>query len=188
MTCDGPIYGGKTIALVGGGDASVKGVNLIAEYVKKAYLITREKELNAEPINISEMKRLGDKVEVVYETQVKEIVEKDGKLAKIVLNKPINGSEDMVVDALFVEIGALPNKEIPAQLGVTTDTEGYVTVDATMATNIPGVYAAGDATHFFGRFKQDITAAAQGAVAATTAYEYLKQNPNVCDIHAASQA
>lgn len=189
VTCDGPIYGGKTIVMVGGGDASVKGINLAAEYVKKAYLITREKELNAEPINIEEMKRLGDTIEVYYETQVKEIVATpDGKFDRIILDKPVAGSTELKVDGLFVEIGAVPNRELPAQLGITTDPAGYITVDAGMNTNVPGVFAAGDATHFFGRFKQDITAAAQGAVAATSAYEYLKHTPNVCELHASPEA
>jgi thioredoxin reductase (NADPH) len=189
VTCDGPIYTGKTIALVGGGDASVKGINLAAQYVKKAYLITREKELNAEPINIQEMKALGEKIEIISENQVEEIIPTaDGKFDKVILKKPFNGSTEMKVDGLFVEIGAEPNREIPQQMGVITDEAGYVTVDNTMATNIPGVFAAGDATHFFGRFKQDITAAAQGAVAATTAYEYIKHNPNICELHAAPEA
>ncbi|MBI2112954.1 MAG: FAD-dependent oxidoreductase, partial [Candidatus Wildermuthbacteria bacterium] len=58
------------------------------------------------------------------------------------------------------------------QLGIQLDEKGYIAVDNKMQTNIPGVFGAGDATNHFGRFKQDITAAALGAVAATSAYEY----------------
>lgn len=182
VTCDGPVYTGKTIAMVGGGDGSVKGVNLAAQYAKKIYLIAREKELNAEPINHQEMKALGDKVEVLLETEVKEIHGTAG-LEKIVLSKPFNGTTDLVVDGLFVEIGAQPNTELPKQIGVTLDKSGYVVVDAMMQTNVPGVFSAGDATNFFGRFKQDITAAATGAVAATSAYDYTKKHPSVCATH-----
>ncbi len=177
VTCDGPVYTGKTIAMVGGGDASIKGVNLAAQFAKKIYLICREKELMAEPINYEEMKRLGDKVEVYFETEVQEIVGTQ-HLEKVVLTKPINGSTDFVIDGLFIEIGAEPNRELPREIGVEMDGSGYVVVNSRMETNVPGVFAAGDATNFFGRFKQDITAAATGAVAATSAYEYTKQNAN----------
>ncbi|MDP2735430.1 MAG: FAD-dependent oxidoreductase, partial [bacterium] len=63
---------------------------------------------------------------------------------------------------------------LPKQLGVELDEKHYMKVDNMMKTNMPGVFAAGDATNHFGSFKQDITAAATGAVAATSAYEYVK--------------
>ncbi|MEK7542096.1 MAG: FAD-dependent oxidoreductase, partial [Patescibacteria group bacterium] len=72
-TCDGPLYGGKTLAMVGGGDSSVKGVNFLAEYAKKIYLIVRGSEVRAEPINHERMKKLGSKVEVLLENEIKEL-------------------------------------------------------------------------------------------------------------------
>lgn len=173
VTCDGPVYTGKEIAMVGGGDASIKGVNLAAQFAKKIYLICREKEIMAEPINYEEMKKLGDKVEIHYETEVKEIIGKE-HLEKVVLTKPINGSTEFPIEGLFIEIGAVPNTELPGMIGVTLDKGGYVVVDPLMNTNVEGVFSGGDATNVFGRFKQTITAAATGAVAATSAYEYLK--------------
>ena len=182
ITCDGPLYTGKTIAVVGGGDTSVKGVNLVGEYAKKIYLIVMEKKITAEPINYQHMERLGDKVEILYETQVKEIVG-SGKLERLVLSKPLNGSTDLLVDGLFVEIGAMPNVSLAESFGVSLDTYGYIAVDAMMKTNVAGIFAAGDTVNLFGRFKQDITAAAMGAVAATSSYEHVKQNGNVCSVH-----
>ncbi|MBI2612312.1 FAD-dependent oxidoreductase [Candidatus Kaiserbacteria bacterium] len=183
VTCDGPVYGGKTIAMVGGGDASVKGVNLAAEYVQKIFLIVRGKEVIAEPINFERMKKLGDKVEVLLETSVKEIVGTQ-KLEKLILSKPYKGSSELVVDGLFVEIGASPQVELAKSLGVELDESGYVKTDNLMRTNVDGVFAAGDVTNHFGRFKQDITAAAQGAVAATSAYEDHKVHGDLCVLHA----
>ncbi len=181
VTCDGPIYSGKTIAMVGGGDASVKGVNLVSEYVKKVYLIVRGDKMKAEPINISEMEKLGDKVEVLYETQVEEIIPNEkGMFDKVVLNKEVNGSKELDVDALFVEIGAVPNTDIVEPLHIEHDKTRYIEVDNMMRTSVPGVYAAGDIVNHFGHFKQDITAAATGAVAATSAYEYYKSNKDKC--------
>ncbi len=175
-TCDGPLFGGKTVAMVGGGDSSVKGVNFLAEYAKKIYFIVRGNEVRAEPINHERMKKLGDKVEVLLETEVKEL-QGTQKLEKIVLSKEYSGSTDLVVDGLFIEIGFDPDKTFAEQLDLELDEKGYMKVDNMMRTRVPGIFAAGDATTHFGSFKQDITAAAMGAVAATAAYEYLGQVP-----------
>jgi thioredoxin reductase (NADPH) len=182
VTCDGPVYVGKTIAMVGGGDAAVKGVNLSAEFAKKIYLLVRGTEVKAEPINYEEMKKLGDKVEVLFNTEVKELVGKD-KLEKIVLSTPYKGSNELAIDGLFVEIGALPNTTLAKSLGVNLDDKGYIVVDNGMKTNIDGVFAAGDAVNFFGGFKQAITAAAMGSVAATSAYQDNKVHGELCQVH-----
>lgn len=183
VTCDGPVYGGKIIAMVGGGDASVKGAVLAAEYVAKLYLLVRGKEVTAEPINMEKLKALAGKIEVVYETTVEKIVGEQ-KLEKIILSKPHNGSQELVVDGLFVEIGATPNVELAQKLDVTLDERGHIKVDNLMQTNIDGVFAAGDAVNHFGAFKQDITAAAMGAVAATSAYNDRKVHGEICELHA----
>lgn len=183
VTCDGPVYGGKTIAMVGGGDASVKGANLAAEYVEKVYLIIRGKEVTAEPIHLEKMKSLGDKIEVVPETQVTTIVG-ESKLKNIMLSTKVNGSNELTVDALFVEIGALPNVGLATSLGVALDERGYIKVDNLMQTNVDGVFAAGDTVNHFGSFKQDITAAAMGSVAATSTYNDRKLHGEICEQHA----
>jgi len=183
VTCDGPVYSGKTIAMAGGGDASVKGVVLAAEYVNKVFLIVRGKEVAAEPINLERMKKLGDKIEVLLETEVKEIIGKQ-RLKKLLLSKPFKGSNELVVDGLFVEIGAIPNVDLAKSLGVELDDRGYIKVDNMMKTNIDGVFAAGDAVNHFGSFKQDITAAAMGSVAATSAYNDHKVHGELCPFHA----
>lgn len=174
VTCDGPVYGGKVVGMVGGGDSSVKGVNFLGEYAKKIYLIVRGKEVVAEPINLEQMRKLGDKVEILLEHEVKELVG-EKKLEKVILSSPFHESDELVLDGLFVEIGYDPDQTFVKQLGLETDEAGYMGADNMMRTNIPGVFAAGDSTNHFGRFKQDITAAALGAVAATSAYEYYKQ-------------
>lgn len=182
ITCDAPLYAGKTIAVVGGRDASVKGVNLAAEYAKKVFLIVRGKEIVAEPMHLDAMKQLGEKVEVLYETEVSEI-NGGAHIESVRLSKPYDGSTTLPLDALFIEIGAQPSKVVPTSLGVKCDESGYIIVDPMMQTNVAGVFAAGDATAFFGRFKQNITAAAMGAVAATSAYHFIQAHPHVCEVH-----
>lgn len=173
VTCDGPVFAGKTVAMVGGGDSSVKGVNFLGEYAKKIYFIVRGKEIVAEPINFGQMKKLEDKVEVLLETEVQEIIG-NTMLEKIVLSKEYKGSSELKLDGMFIEVGYDPDQTFAKQLGLETDEAGYTKVDTMMRTSVPGVFGAGDATNHFGRFKQDITAAALGAVAATSAYEYNK--------------
>ncbi len=175
VTCDGPLYGGKTIAVVGGGDASIKGVNLAAEYAEKIYIIVRGTQLRAEPINLEQMRQFGDKIIPIFETEVKEIIGKD-HFEKVILSKPYNGSTELVTDGLFIEIGAVPRTDVAKMLGVALDERGYILPDTLMRTNVPGVFGAGDVMDLFKGFKQDITAACMGAVAATSAYNYFKAN------------
>ncbi|MCH7828335.1 FAD-dependent oxidoreductase [Patescibacteria group bacterium] len=182
VTCDGPVYSGKTVAMVGGGDSSVKGVNFLSEYAKKIYLIVRGKEVMAEPVNLERMKAQGNKVEVLLETEVAAIMG-EKFLEKLVLSKEYKGSRDLKVDGMFVEVGFDPDKTFAEQLGIELDEKGYMKVDNLMKTNVPGVFAAGDTTNHFGRFKQDITAAALGSVAATSAYEYHQTHGDICELH-----
>ena len=172
-TCDGPLYKGKTIAIVGSGDASVKGALLAVQYASKIYMIVRGGQLHPEPINAERLKPyLGQKVEVLPNSQVKEILGED-RLTGVRLSN----DKGLKLDGLFVEIGAVPEMELVESLEVKLDSHGYVAVNNMMETNIEGVFAAGDATNFFGHFKQDITAAAMGAVAATSAFNYLQKTP-----------
>lgn len=169
-TCDGPLYKNKTIGIVGGGDASVKGVNLAAQYADKIYLIVRDNKLNAEPINYQRAKVHIDagKVEVLFQTEVTELLSTD-RLTGVKLN---NGKE-LTLDGLFVEIGAIPDVDIAVKLGVTLDDHGYIAVNNMMETNVPGIYAAGDTTNFFGHFKQIVTGCAMGSVASTSAFNHI---------------
>ena len=175
VTCDGPVYTGKTIAMVGGGDASIKGIIDLAKYAEKIYFIVRTPALTRpEPVNLEDFGKLGDKVETLFETEVEELVG-ESKLEKIVLSKEFKGSNELVVDGVFVEIGARPDVVVPISLGVILDKLGYIGVNNLMETNVPGIFAAGDTVNHFGPFKQTITASALGAVAATSAYNYVKK-------------
>lgn len=185
-TCDGPLYKGKTVAVVGGGDASVKGVNLLAEYAAKIYFIVREQKVRAEPVNERIMKGKGDVIELLFQTQVRELIEEGGRLKQIKLSKPYQGQECLTLDGLFIEIGAVPDRILPSMIGVALTPQGYIHVDQFMRTNVQGVFAAGDVTDASGSFRQAIMAAAHGSMAATSAFEYLQKNPHLCELHAKS--
>jgi thioredoxin reductase (NADPH) len=184
VTCDGPVYAGKDVAIIGGGDASVKGALDIAHYVRKIYFLVRSDSMRAEPTNIEKLKKLGDQIDILYKTEVKSfIVDSGGNFSGLELTKEFNGSTKLLVSSAFVEIGAVPNNELAKSVGVSVDSNGYLNVNNDLSTNVPGVFAAGDGINLFGVFKQAITAAATGAVAATSAYNYQKQRGELCRLH-----
>jgi pyruvate/2-oxoglutarate dehydrogenase complex dihydrolipoamide dehydrogenase (E3) component len=92
---------------------------------------------------------------------------------------------ELALDGIFVAIGSVPRGELPGKLGVKLDARGQVDVDPrTMATSVDGVFAAGDVTNASGSFKQIVTGAAQGAIAATSAYLDVQTLGSVCRFHA----
>ena len=88
-------------------------------------------------------------------------------------NKSVNEMHELEFDGIFISIGEMPNSKLANILGVNLDDQGYIDTDKRQCTNVPGIFAAGDIT---GGLKQIITACAEGAIAATSAYEDLK-NP-----------
>lgn len=188
-TCDAPLFKNKIIAIVGGGDSSVKGSILAAQYSPKIYLITRGDELTPEPVNLERMEKLGNQVEVIYNNEVKEFLTKNGKLIGVKLSKPYQGKDELDVEGVLIEIGFQPRKDIPEMLDIEFDDHGYIKVDKEMKTNIDGVFACGDGTNAFGAFKQVVTAAATGAMAATSAYKDLGlHGAMACELHAMAPA
>lgn len=188
-TCDGPLFKKKRVAVVGGGDSAVKWANQLADMgVEHVYVIVREKNLNrAEPINRTRLEGRSE-VTVSFENEVVALVGSD-RLASVTLAKPVEGSTALSVAAVFVAIGSVPRSDLPVQLGVRLDSRGQIMVDPrTMHTNVDGVFAAGDVTDAAGSFKQIVTSASQGAIAATAAYEDVIQHPNVCTIHGLAPA
>ncbi|MBI4262203.1 FAD-dependent oxidoreductase, partial [Candidatus Uhrbacteria bacterium] len=176
VTCDGPLFRGKRVAIVGGGDAAVKGANQLADTAAEIFVIVRETNINrAEPINRDRLLSRKN-VHILYSTEITEL-HGTNRLAQITLSKPYNGSPALPLDALFVAIGATPRTDLAKKLGVALDAQGYVDVDPrTMKTNIDGVFAAGDVTNASGAFKQIVTGAAQGSIAATSAYQDLGEH------------
>lgn len=183
VTCDGPLYKGKRTILVGGGDSSVKGASLLADYATSVLLVTREKELHAEPVNLKRMQAKKN-IQVVYENGIKALLG-EKKLEAVELLKPVEGKTRVEADGVFVEIGLIPRTELPKTLGVKLDERGNVNVDQMMRTNIDGIFACGDITNAAGGFKQIVTAAAQGALAATAAYQDIGEHGDklVCELH-----
>ncbi len=171
ITCDGPLFKNKTVAVVGGSDCAAIGVTFLAEICKKVYVVHRRDEMRCEPIW---QERLGQnpKVEIIKGVNVKEIKGEE-KVTGLVLD---NGRE-INLDGVFIEIGSEPSVKIANGLGVKLDKENYIKTDAGGATSVPGVFAAGDITTGSNKLRQVITASAEGVIAAVSVAEYLKSNP-----------
>lgn len=187
-TCDGPLYKGKIVAVVGGGDSAVKAGNQLVDMgAKKVYMIAREKDLSrAEPVNLEQLQKKikAGKAVVLSEMEIREVLGKN-KVEAIKLSRKWQGKDELKLNGIFVEIGSVPRGELPKKLGVRLDAHGQIDVDPrTCETSVDGVFAAGDASNASGAFKQIITAAAQGALAATSAYKDASEHGGACLYHA----
>jgi len=171
-TCDAPFFKGKTVAVAGGGNSAASAALLLAEYAQKVYVIYRGEKLKADPTYAEKFAKSG-KIEVIYQTNIKEILG-EKSVEKIKLDKARNGSDELELQGVFIEIGSEPGVELTKQLGVVLDEQGFIIVNSDQSTNVPGVYAAGDATTGSNKTRQIITAAAEGAIAAGSVYRKLQ--------------
>ena len=183
--CDAPLHRDNVVAVVGGGNAAVEGAVLLAKYATQVYLIYRGSEFfRPERIIVEELNRTPN-ITQLLETNVVEL-QGTNDLEGIRIDRQLNGSSEVTVDGIFIEIGADPRADIPKELGIHLNDEDEVIVDKGMRTNVPGIFAAGDLTDASGDLKQTITAAAQGAIAASAAYKYIMEHPAACPWHAAA--
>lgn len=176
-TCDSPFFKDKTVVIIGGSDAAVSGVVHTAEFAQKVYLIYRGDQLRAEPAWLDEYRKIeaAGKAEAIYNTNVSEIKGDDQHVTGVVLDTDYKGSSFLQTDGVFVEIGGVPGTGLLKPLGVKIDDIGFTQEAEDMSTNIPGLFVAGDITQHSNILKQAITACAQGALAAASAYKYLKK-------------
>ena len=167
--CDGMFYRGKTVAVVGGGNSAAADAMLLSPIAKKVYLIHRRDTLRASEIYHKSMKHTGN-IEFKWNKTVEELLF-DEKLTGVKLKDVITGEETVLkLDGLFISVGRTPSTELfKGQLEL--DESGYIYAGESTLTNIPGVYAIGDVRTK--AVRQIITAAADGAVAAHYAKEYL---------------
>jgi len=170
-TCDAMFFRGKDVVVVGGGDAAAMAATHLSEFANKVYLSYREGGTNWNPAREDELKQ-NKKIELLENTELKEI-KGSGNVNGIVYEQ--NGEKkELSVQGVFIEIGSVPGVVIAKQLGVELDEQHYIKVDQTQATNIDGIFAAGDVTTASNKFRQIITAVAEGAVAAGSVYKKLK--------------
>ena len=167
--CDGMLFRGKTVAVVGGGNSAAADALLLSKICKKVYVIHRRDTMRAEKIYHEPLMQ-AENVEFKWNCTVEEFVA-DAKLSAVVIADKLSGEkETLELDGLFISVGRSPVTELfRGQLDI--DAQGYIVADETTRTNIPGVYAVGDVRTKVVR--QIVTAAADGAVAVHFAQEYI---------------
>ena len=163
--CDGYLYRGRTVAVVGGGNSAVADALQLSRIAKKVYLIHRRDTLRAEKAVRAPLET-AENVEILYNSQVESLL-REGRLTGLRLRD----GRELSVDGLFVSVGRNPETALFSQ--VDRDEAGYIVADESTKTSIPGVFAAGDLRTK--PMRQIVTAAADGAVAAQAAEQYLQQ-------------
>lgn len=169
--CDGMFYRGKTVAVVGGGNSAVQDALLLSRICKKVYLIHRRDTLRATKVYHEPLMK-AENVEFLWDSAVDELLF-EKKLHGVNVKNLKDGSvRSIELDGLFISIGRSPVSELFKD-EISTDAQGYIIADESTKTNIPGVFAAGDVRTK--ALRQVVTAAADGAVAAHFAEEYINQ-------------
>ena len=175
-TCDGFFFKDKEVAVVGGGNAAVEEAMFLTKFASKVKLIHRRNELRAEKM-LQEKLKSNNKIEIIWDSVIEEVVGKsEPKSVSAIKIKNVkdNKIKELKIDGLFVAIGHDPATSLfKDQLKM--DKEGYlITKPDSTETNIPGVFAAGDVKDKI--FRQAVTAAGMGCMAALEAEKFLASN------------
>jgi len=172
-TCDGFFFREKTIAVVGGGDSAMEEANFLTKFASKVYIIHRRDILKASKIM---QQRASDnpKIEFIWNSAVAEL-KGEGKLEGVVLENTVSGEKsDLALDGLFIAIGNDPRVWLVENQVELTE-ERFIKVEGRSSkTSLPGVFAAGDVID--PTYRQAITAAGSGCVAALDAEHYLSNH------------
>ncbi len=167
-TCDAMFYKDKVVAVVGGGNSAMTAALHLANLCSKVYLLVRS-ELKGDMVWAEQVKN-NPRIEILYQVEVKKLIGEE-KLSGIDL-----GDKQLEISGLFIEIGSIPNTSWLSDLSLEFDNHGAIKIDSRQQTSIPGILAAGDITTGSGGIHQIITACGEGAVAATAAFQYIKQD------------
>jgi alkyl hydroperoxide reductase subunit F len=168
--CDGPFYKGKTVAVIGGGNAALDAAEVMSKIANQVYLVHRNENFKAFDVLVNEVKSKPN-IKMVLNTDIKEILG-TSKVEKIkVLNSQTQEEKEIAVDGVFVEVGRIASTDLIAEFA-ERDERNQVLVDEKFMTKTPGLFAAGDVVH--GEFKQITIACGQATVAALAAYQFLQ--------------
>lgn len=175
-TCDGFFYKGKDVAVVGGGDTAAEEATYLAGLCRKVYLIVRRDALRASKAMQQRVEHTPN-IEILWEHQTLDLFGENGVEGATLIKKKGTPKEEIVkiqIDGFFLAIGHTPNSEIFSKY-IETDPVGYIkTIPGTSKTNVPGVFAAGDVQD--PTYRQAVTAAGSGCMAAIDAERYLSEN------------
>lgn len=170
--CDGAFFKGEEVVVIGGGNSAIEEAIYLAGLVKKVYVVHRRDKLRADTV-LQERAFADEKIEMIWDSvPTKFTATEAGKFESVTLKHLISNEEtDLKVSGAFIYIGNDPVTHMLAGLGVTNEF-GNVVVDEKMATQVPGIFAAGDVIEK--ELRQVVTATNDGAIAAQNVHKYLE--------------
>ena len=172
-TCDGAFFRDKEVIVVGGGDSAMEEATFLTRFCSKVTIVNRREELRASQI-MADRARGNDKIGWKLNRVVKEWVGEQGNFEGVVLVDTISGKEELFkCDGAFIAIGHKPMTNFLGDQ-IELDGHGYIVPKENTMTNVPGVFAAGDVVDT--RYRQAITAAGMGCMAAIDAEKWLEEN------------
>jgi len=171
-TCDGALYRGRDIAVVGGGDTALEEALFLTRFASKVTVIHRRDQLRASKI-MQDRALANDKIEFLWDSVVVEVLGEDGVSGLRIKNVKTGRTSEIAIGALFVAIGHTPNTElVRGQLEL--DSAGYIRVERGTRTSVDGVFACGDVMDQV--YRQAITAAGTGCMAAIDSERWLGEH------------
>lgn len=169
-TCDMPLFAGRTVTIVGGGNSALESALMGVDIAKKVYVINKNASFKGDEVLINKLtSQPKEKVEIIYEAGTKQVV--GDKFVTGLKYTDKEGKEyEVQTDGIFVHIGMVPNSGIVPE-NVEKNPFGEIKVNVRCETNVPGLFAAGDVSDV--PFKQIVIAAGQGCTATLSAVQYL---------------
>jgi alkyl hydroperoxide reductase subunit F len=172
--CDGPLFKGKDVAVIGGGNSGVEAAIDLAGVARSVTLVEFADQLKADAVLVKKLRSLSN-VTIHVNAQTTEITGDGQKVDGLVFKDRASGeSRQVMLSGVFVQIGLVPNTEF-LKGTVELSRYGEILIDEKCATSVPGVFAAGDATTV--PFKQIVIAAGEGSKAALSAFDHLIRSP-----------
>jgi len=172
VTCDGPVFRNKTIAIIGGGNAGLEAALFMVNYASKIYILEFGPEINADHENKNDIAK-SNKIEIIKNASVKEIKGKTMIDSLVYQDNISKENKTLEVQGVFIEIGSQPATALAKGLVDFTKRDEIIVEPETFGTKTPGLFAAGDDNS--GPYKQIVTAAGEGCKAVLAAYDYLRK-------------
>ena len=167
-TCDGPLFKGRKVVMVGGGNSAVTEALHLHHMGVAVTLVHRRDTLRAQEFLIKNLEE--NRIPIVWNTEIKEIHGEQRVESVTLFDSQTQKESTLSVDGVFIAIGYEPSVELAKKIGVALTEDGYIQHDAQHRTSVPGIYSAGDVE---GGYKQIVTATGQGSAAAMAIFEDL---------------
>jgi thioredoxin reductase (NADPH) len=165
-TCDGTLFRGKDVAVVGGGNTALEDALYLSNLCNKVYLIHRRDSFRGDESTLEKLKNR-DNIEILCNSVITKIMGNN-----VIESIELNNEKEINVSGLFIAIGRVPNNNFPS-ISLDLDENGYILSSEDCHTNIEGIFVAGDNRHK--DLRQLVTATSDGAIAATEAIKYLSE-------------